>query len=370
MRRILLVGGGTGGHIFPLVAIAQELQKQALESDIDIDVRFMGAGVLLKEQVNQLDLPMYSVMASKWRRYLSFGNLLDLIKFPFAFVQVFIKIWMIMPDVIFSKGGYAGFLPVFCGRLLNIPIYIHESDVLPGKTNKWLESFATIVFTSFEATAQYYKKSEVRLVGTPIRKDVTKIYDKIEALKSFGLNSTKPTIFITGANQGAKNINDILLLLLVELLADYQIIHQCGDAHYKMLKKKVDGIIKEESQMAEIIKNDYILKATMSADEMARAYSASDVVVTRSNSGVHELALLGKASILIPLSTSAQNHQLYNAIELQKHGAIMIKEDNLTPEILQNEIDIAYKNRVEMATKIRNFGRGNASSEIVKILLN
>jgi len=370
--RILLVGGGTGGHTAPLVAVAQELLALAAQSESQvIELKFMGDGELLKSEAGKLGLRCTQILSPKWRRYFSVLNFIDVLKVPVGFIQSLFSVWSWMPDVVFAKGGYASFLPALAAKLMVIPIAIHESDSIPGKTNLYLSRFAKKVFVAFDAAKNYFKLEKTEVVGNPIRREIFSGYNREQAVAVFGLDPARPVLLITGASQGAKIINDILLLSIVELAFKFQIIHQTGVANFKEVNDTVAKIIEEgKSSYGKTITDNYRVYPAFDAGQMSLAYSAADVVVSRAGSSIFEIAATGKPAVVIPLKNSASNHQLQNAKEFAKYGAIMVEEDNLSPHILIREISQAYERRQEIGISIRSFASTDAASKIARSLLN
>lgn len=369
--RILLVGGGTGGHVYPLVAVAEELKNLSAQRGDEIELRFMGEGRFLKEEAERLGLKCNVIFSPKWRRYFSFQNFLDIFKFPLGFFQTLFHIWLFMPDIIFAKGGYASFLPVLVGKIFMIPIVIHESDSIPGKTNTILGKLARRIFLSFEKSKNYFDGGKCEVVGNPIRQGLLTTVDETAALSAFNLNPTKPTVLVTGASQGAQKINESIIVALVELIKKFQVIHQCGQKNYDEMNKQITSIIKEgEHSYGPQIQENYRLYPFLNLEQLTLAYAAADVVVCRASSQVFEIAAVGKPVIVIPLENAANNHQLSNALEFAKFGATVIEEVNLTPHILINEIDKAFENRTELSKKIKQLSRSDAASKIAQYLLN
>ena len=161
--KVMLSGGGTGGHIYPLVAIAEQLQDQQKIHGLPTDILFIGNGELMKSEANRMGVSFSKIWVTKWRRYFSLLNFFGLFILPFSFLQSLIKVWAYMPDVILAKGGYASFMPAFVGWIMHIPIYVHESDSVPGKVNRWLGKHATAIFTSFDYTSQFFDATKVIL---------------------------------------------------------------------------------------------------------------------------------------------------------------------------------------------------------------
>lgn len=369
--RILLVGGGTGGHIYPLVAVAEELKNLSAQKGEEMGLRFMGEGKFLKEEAEKLGLKCNLVLSPKWRRYFSFQNFLDIFRFPVGFLQALFYVWLFMPDVIFAKGGYASFLPALAGKIFAIPIIIHESDSIPGKVNMILGKWARRIFLSFEKSGSYFSGDKCEIIGNPIRQGLLTTVDKSAALNAFGLNPAKPAVLVTGASQGAKKINETLILALVELVGKFQVIHQCGERNYDEMNKQVTSVIEEgKSTYGPRIQDNYRLYPFLNLEQLALAYAASDVVVCRASSQVFEIAAVGKPVVLIPLESAANSHQLANAREFAKFGATIIEEANLTPHILINEIEKAFENQAELSQKIRQLSRPDAAKKIAQHLLS
>lgn len=370
MLRILLVGGGTGGHIYPLVAVAEELKNLSAQSGNESEVRFAGAGGLLKEEAEKLGFKCALILSPKWRRYFSFQNFLDVFKFPIGFFQALFQVWFFMPDVIFAKGGYASFLPALVGKIFMIPLVIHESDSIPGRVNVFWGKMARKIFLSFESSKKFFNESKCEVVGNPIRYCFRGIQDKPSALSAFGLGPAKPAVFIAGGSQGAQKINEVLMLAVVELTKKFQVIHQCGPKNFDRTNEQMLAVIKEgERIFGSQLRENYRLYPFLDLEQLALAYFASDVIVSRSGSQIFEIAALGKPLITIPLKTSANDHQVMNAREVAKFGATVIEEGNLTPHILINEIERAFENRTELSQKIKQFARPNAAQVIAAELL-
>jgi len=302
--RVLLAGGGSGGHTYPLLAVAERLRKIAAEERVNLGLDYLGpkdvwAKALLPAHVN-----LKTIVSSKFRRYFSIENLLDIPKFFIGLLEAFFKVYFIMPDVIFSKGGTGALPVVIAGWFYKIPIIIHESDAAPGLTNSISSRFASRIAVSFPKTLEYFSPDKTALVGTPVRESViTEIPDKATAKKSFGFDPAKPLILIMGGSQGAQRINEFVIANLPALLKETQILHQTGEANYakvEYLSRTVSG-----EEPAKNVKKSYV-PVPYFREEMKTALAAADVVISRSGSGtIAEISALGKPSILIPLKESA-----------------------------------------------------------------
>ncbi len=368
--RVMLAGGGSGGHVYPLVAVAEELKRQAPQSGKSLEVRFIGDGELIHNAADELGIRFHHVMAPKWRRYFSMLNFLDLLKLPVGFFQACLYVWLFMPDAMLIKGGYASFLPALAAKLMAVPLIVHESDSVPGKVNLWWGKLSRRVFVAYEYTRKYFNPKKTEMVGSPIRPKVVTPIDRESALASFTFKGDKPVVLVLGGSQGAQKINEVVLTSLIELVKTYAIILQCGDANFGLLDSQLRTIIKEEAtSYAAVIQEDFRMFGNLSELQMAQAYSVADVIVSRAGSAIFEIAAVGKPVILIPLKDAAQNHQLFNAKEFEASGAFLLEQDNVTPHLLQQAIAQVYTEREERSQKIRQFAKPNAAVTIAQELL-
>ena len=370
--KIVFTGGGTGGHVTPIIAVARELRK--IYKQKDLELFFIGpknelSSFLLAEE----NIKTKHVLAGKIRRYLTvssfFKNIIDIsFKIPIGFLQSFFIIFFLSPDLIFSKGGFGSIPGTLAAKIFFIPIFLHESDVVPGSANKFLAKFALKIFTSFPET-EYFPLEKIILAGNPIRKELL-IESKQVAQASFKTCSEKPIILILGGSQGAQRINDKILEVLSFLLKDFEIIHQCGENNYQTIKAESEMIINKN------FKKFYHVYPFLEENNLAKAYSLADLIISRAGSGIiFEIAALAKASILIPLPESAQNHQVKNAYNYEKTGAcLIIEESNFTSSFfletlrtLFNEKELKTIN--SMKEKAKTFSKINASEIIADYLI-
>jgi UDP-N-acetylglucosamine--N-acetylmuramyl-(pentapeptide) pyrophosphoryl-undecaprenol N-acetylglucosamine transferase len=329
--KILFTGGGTAGHIIPIIAIIREIKKTYQKGSFQlfyIGPRDKFAQMLFNQEK---DIKVKYILAGKIRREFSlkniFLNLIDIfLKTPFGIIQAFFYIFFIGPNLIFSKGGFGSMPSVLAGKALFIPIFLHESDIIPGKVNQFLSKFAVEVFISF-SKAEYFSVKKIIFVGNPIRKEILNA-SRDKAKEFFKINSIKPVILILGGSQGSQRINDKILTILPVLLKNFEIIHQCGENNFK----EIDGEVKIMLGKNEELKNSYHLFSFLNEKELGLAYAISDLIVSRAGSGsIFEIAAVNKPSILIPLPESAQNHQIRNAYHYGVNGAcIVLEETNFT----------------------------------------
>jgi len=358
--RVLFVGGGTGGHVFPLIAVANAVKEKALSSGVDLEILIIGEGQLLRDACMASGFKFKSIFAGKIRRYLSFLNFLDIFKLLF------------MPNVVFAKGSYASFMPCFVAKLYFIPLFIHESDSAAGLTNRIVGKLADRVFIAFKNTESEFSPGRCLLVGNPIRKELLGASHD-EGLAMFKFDTNRKTILILGGSQGARIINNIVLQSLVMLTDKYQIIHQCGDGQFNIVKAEVDRIIKEgKDEYADRLSNNYKLFPFFNVNEMRLAYAASDVIISRAGAAnIFEIAAIGKPTIVIPITHSASNHQALNAQEFSNSGAIVIEEENLATHLLINQIDklLLSENYDKISAQIKSFAMIDAADKVADQLL-
>lgn len=364
--RILFTGGGTGGHLFPIVAVIREIKDLADEKRM-LDMQFFyigpeteGDDVLEKEGV----IVSY-IFAGKIRRYFSMKNVLDAVKIVVGVAQALWKVFVLMPDVVFSKGGYASFPVLFACRLYRLPVIVHESDVVPGRVNRWAARFAKRIAVSFEKTAAEFPKGKVAVTGYPIRK---RLFGGSlgEAREEFGVFSGRPVVLVLGGSQGSQTLNNIVLGILKDLVSRYEIIHQAGTNNYEDVFGQAKVILGARIE-------EYHVYPLLDEGRLRDAYLLADVVISRAGGTIFEIAAWGKPAILVPLKNSAQNHQRENAYEYARAGAAaVIEEDNLTPRLLLHEIDkmAADKERMKrMGEAAQRFARIDGTKVIAEEML-
>lgn len=333
--RILFTGGGTGGHIFPIVAVYRSLKTKAQAKGIELEAFFLGPDHFAQENLRPEGIKCYWLITGKLRRYFSWRNFVDTPKILIGFMQALWCVWKIMPDCLWAKGGYGSFSPVIVSFLYRIPIIIHESDSVPGLTNRLMSFFAKRVGVSFLTAYPYFPKYKTALVGNPIRKGL--LAGKMEkAGQPFKLQGGRPLLLILGGSQGAQKINSLVAKALPRLIAKYEIIHQCGSQNLKSFQQELKEVYGIESQTQDW----YHLKGFLNQEEETQAYAAADLIIARAGSGtIFEIAAIGKPAILIPLPQAAFAHQHKNAFEYARTGgAVVLKQANLTPHLLENEI--------------------------------
>mgnify|MGYP001571489536 CR=1 FL=1 len=367
--KILLTGGGSGGHFYPIIAVAQEINKQIKEEKlINAEIYYMApnpynAGVLFENEI------IYkSVSAGKIRRYFSILNFFDFFKTIFGVLGALIKVFNIYPDVVFGKGGYASFPTLFAARLLKIPVVIHESDTVPGKVNLWAGKFAEKIAVSYPEAGEYFKKEKVAYTGNPIRSEIV-IPLKTGAHEYLKLEKNVPVIFILGGSQGSQIINDVIIDALPQLVEKYQILHQTGKNNLNLAKETANVVLDKNIKRERYKPFDYL-----NTLGMRMAAGAANIIISRAGSTIFEIASWGVPSIIIPITNSNGDHQRKNAFAYARSGAaIVIEESNLSANILISEINRIVNNpetQNKMIKSANDFFKPNAAAQIAKEIID
>lgn len=327
--KIAFVGGASGGHFYPLIAVAEVLHAQAP----DAELYYFGPSPYKKELLAEYNIRYIYCPAGKLRRYFSIQNFLDIFR---SFFGVFIAIWklyVIYPDVIFSKGSYTAVPILLAARFLRIPVVMHESDSKPGRASKVAKGFAKYIGIAYDDVAAYFPKGKTALVGIPLRKEILTNYS--DPFSVLGIPSDKPLIYVTGGSQGAERINNIVVRTLSELLPNYRIFHQVGDANVAELSLAAKTLLADSPYLT-----NYYVVGSVPGATVAALLDAAAVVVTRAGSTtLFEIAYHGKPAVIIPIPEEVSHDQRSNAFAYARNGAAMvIEEKNLTTHLLTSEI--------------------------------
>lgn len=369
--KIVFTGGGTGGHVFPIIAISRALKKIG---PFGMEFTYIGPGDNFSKIALEREgiVPNY-ILSGKIRRYFTipdfFSNIVDvLFKIPLGILQSLYIIFTTSPDLIFSKGGYGSVPVAIAGSILGVPIFLHESDVSPGLANKIISRFSKEIFVSFPIKEmEYFPVSKMVKVGNPTR-DTLLNGNKEVAEKIFKLKGGKPVVLVLGGSQGSQRINDLILEILPQLLKSYEVIHQTGHTDLERVKKQADALLYES------MKNEHHIYSFFPEEELMHAYAVADCVISRAGSGIiFELAILKKPSILIPLPEAAQNHQAKNAYAYAKYGACMVlEENNLTPNFFLEKLNSIFEfGKIEQMKKgAEDFAKPYSADIIAKYLLD
>lgn len=362
-RKVLLVGGGTGGHFYPLIAIAEQFNTAQSRPEL----YYAGPDEYDPEALRNEGIEYLSVGAGKQRRYASILNFLDIFKALFGSFTALIKLFILYPDVVVSKGGYTSVPVVLAAGFLRIPIIVHESDAVVGKANRLGLRFAKHVVTAYDNVPLPKTKAVQHVLGIPIRQ-VFQNPPTPNAVSSLGIDPERPVILIIGGSQGAERINAMVLDSLDELLPDCTIIHQTGNLHYTTCVQSADALIPDPE-----LRKHYHPMAFLSGVMLNDAYHAASLVISRAGStSIYEIALHGKPSIIIPIPENISHDQRSNAYAYARSGAALVMEEkNLSDNLLRAEIERIMQNGETydaMATAARGFAKKDAALHITNLI--
>ncbi|MCK5080582.1 MAG: UDP-N-acetylglucosamine--N-acetylmuramyl-(pentapeptide) pyrophosphoryl-undecaprenol N-acetylglucosamine transferase [Candidatus Moranbacteria bacterium] len=351
-KRIVLCGGFSGGHIFPLVTVVQYLKKNYGENNFEF--LFIGPrGDLEDNLMVENKIPQKNILCGKLRRYFSLKYFTDSLKIPVGLLQSLWHLLVFMPDMVFAKGGFASVPVVLAAKIYRIPVIIHESDAVPGIANKILGSIADAVGINFEKAKRYFPEKKVFFAGIPVKADSIG-GNKDRAREFLGMKKEiKPVILFLGGSQGAFAINETVINSLKKLTSKFQIIHQTGANHFEIIKSLAQG------KGYKIGHSDYYPVAFI-GKELGDILALADVVVSRAGAtSIAELAANRKATILVPITRSANNHQRMNAFELSREkAAVVLEEGNFNQSMLMRYLDrIAFSRdyKLTLAQNIEKF---------------
>ena len=312
-KKVVLAGGGSGGHVIPLLSIWEFLKD-------DYDVLFICSShgkekaVLEAKQVNYK-----GVWAGKLRRYFDWQNVIDFLKTPIGVIQSFFILRKFKPDVVLAKGGYVSVPVGVAAWLLGVPIVTHESDAVMGLANRILARFAKKIAVAFPV-GRYQSRYEKKMIwtGMPVRKWKFSEANKDDIKSKWGLDNDLPVVFVTGGSQGAKKLNSYIMDSLEDMLQFTNVIHQTGELDFPRLERKKMSLTET--------KGKYLIYDFM-IEDYDKAVIMCDLFIARSGSTLADISNLAKPSILVPLPSSASNHQFHNAKSFEDMGAgIMIEE--------------------------------------------
>lgn len=354
--RVLMSGGGTGGHIFPAIAIAQEIQKRYPNAEF----LFIGAeGKMEMEKVPQAGFKIKGLNIAGFNR----SNLLANFKLPFKIISSLWKARQIIkdfkPDFAVGTGGFASGPALFIASQMGIPIFIQEQNSLPGKTNLFLAKRAKAVFTAYPNMEHFFSGTKTHFLGNPIRQNIiTDLVGSSEAKTKLGLNKNKLTILSVGGSLGSKTLNDAWDEHLSDLIQqDYQLIWQTGKNYVESQLQTADSRLQ---------KSEFIT-------DMSLAYSAADVIVSRAGAiAISELSVAKKAILLVPFPFAAEDHQTKNALTLVKQNAArMVKDSEMKEKFWETLMQICEDANLqkEMSHHLSFFAKPKATEEIVEEIL-
>lgn len=366
--KILLTGGGSGGHFYPLIAVAEEINKQVKEGRLlPVELFFMSDSPYDGEALLENNISFIKISSGKMRRYFSILNFFDLFKTFFGVMSATIKLFRIYPDVIFSKGAYTSFPVLFAARLLRIPIVIHESDSVPGRTNAWSGKFAKRIAVSYPETERFFDAKRVAYTGNPVRKEILQATTS-GARQFLHIEENIPVILVLGGSLGAQIINEQILNILPQLVEKYFVIHQTGKANIEDVSKTAEVVLMENKNKDRYKPYDYLnnLDLSMSA-------GSASLIISRAGSTIFEIANWGVPSIIIPIADSNGDHQKENAYNYSRSGgATVVEEKNLSANILFAEIERIMSDKElqqKMSAGARSFVKNDAAKTIAEEII-
>lgn len=349
MKKIILTGGGTAGHVTPNIALLPSLKKAGY------DISYIGSYEgIEKKLIEEQNIPYYGISSGKLRRYLDIKNFTDPFRVLKGFSEAKKLMKQIQPDILFSKGGFVSVPVVFAAKHYKIPVIIHESDMTPGLANKLSLPMATKICCNFPETIKLLPEGKAVLTGSPIRAELHKGTRNI-GLKFAGLSTGKPVILVIGGSQGSAAINQAVRAILSQILTKYQIIHICG-------KDNLDNSLKNRAGYAQF---EYV------KNELKDVFAAADLIISRAGANaICEILSLRKPNILIPLSKAAsRGDQILNADSYQKQGfSKVIEEENLTGKILWDSIEEVYQNKQTYILAMQKSTQSDAVSMICSLI--
>ena len=349
MKRIILTGGGTAGHVTPNIALLPRLKE------LQYDIHYIGSyNGIEKELIEQFAVPYHGISTGKLRRYFSVQNFTDPFRVLKGMNEARNLVKILKPDVVFSKGGFVSVPVVLAAKQRRVPTIIHESDMTPGLANKLSLPAATKVCCNFPETLEHLPAGKAVLTGSPIRQELLS-GDKYKAREFLGFTSDKPVIMVVGGSLGAVAVNEAVRQILPELLKSYQVIHLCG-------KGKVDESLRNLDGYAQF---EYI------KEELRHLFALTDIVISRAGANaICELLALHKPNLLIPLSANAsRGDQILNARSFERQGfSIVLEEEELNNEVLLKSIHDLYENRDSYITAMKNSSQQNSIDTIIELI--
>ena len=349
MKRILLTGGGTAGHVTPNIALLPRLRE------LGYDISYMGSyDGIEKKLITEFQIPYYGISSGKLRRYFDPKNFSDPFKVLKGYGEAVRIIRKLKPDGVFSKGGFVSVPVVLAAKRCKVPCIIHESDMTPGLANKLAIPAASKVCCNFPETLQYLPKDKAVLSGSPIRQELLH-GDALAARKFTGLTDDKPVILVMGGSLGAAAVNEAVRKILPTLLKDFHVIHLCG-------KGKLDASL---SGLSGYVQYEYI------NEELKDLFALADIVISRAGANsICELLALHKPNLLIPLSAAAsRGDQILNARSFEKQGfSLVLEEEAISNEVLLQTIHRLYDERASFSEAMKASRQTDSIDTIVGLI--
>jgi UDP-N-acetylglucosamine--N-acetylmuramyl-(pentapeptide) pyrophosphoryl-undecaprenol N-acetylglucosamine transferase len=364
---IVFTGGGTGGHFYPIIAIAEAIHELVREKHlVEPKLYYLSPTAFDERSLFDNSITYISIPAGKVRRYSSIQNITDIFVTMVGTVKAIFTLFRLYPDVVFGKGGFGSIPTIIAARLLRIPVIIHESDAKPGRASLFAAKFAVKIAISYDGAAKHFPanvQNKIARTGIPIRKSLMRIETE-GARQYLRLENNIPTILILGGSQGAVNINEIVLSALPDLVSFANIIHQTGPTNFKAVYDISKVVLTKNPQSDRYHPVNYLDEVSLQ-----RSAGVMDIVVSRAGSNsIAEIGLWKKPAILIPIPESVSHDQRTNAYAYARTGAAtVLEEENLTPHLLVSEIK-RIMNDKELAKRMVTGAEGFTDPDAAKIL--
>ncbi|HEV7448951.1 MAG TPA: UDP-N-acetylglucosamine--N-acetylmuramyl-(pentapeptide) pyrophosphoryl-undecaprenol N-acetylglucosamine transferase [Candidatus Paceibacterota bacterium] len=364
--KILFTGGGSGGHFYPIVAVAEAINDETREKKLlEPQLYYAAPDPYDREVLLANNITWVATSAGKIRNYFSVLNFFDYFKTGWGVIRSVLRVFFLYPDVVFSTGGYAAFPTLLAAKMFSIPVVILTSDADAGRVSKWAAKFAQKIAVAFAEGAEQFPKDKVAHTGNPVRKAAL-LPAREGAHEFLKLKKDLPVILVTGGSQGSQAINDAILGALPKLLEHYQVVHQTGRANFDDVVGRARIIINDSVVFERYKPFDYLndLATRMAA-------GAADLVVSRAGAGnIFEVAAWGIPTILVPIPEPISHDQIKNAFAYARAGgASVIEQNNLTPGLLVSEINHILGNE-ELKHKMQNAARQFARPDAAKLIAN
>lgn len=349
MKKIIMTGGGSAGHVTPNLALVPKLKELGYE------IEYIGTKDGIERKIiEDENIKYHAISSGKLRRYFDIKNFTDPFKVLKGILQAIVILKKEKPNIVFSKGGFVAVPVVIAAHLSKIPVIAHESDLTPGLANRLSAPYCTRVCITFPESAKNIKDNKGVLTGTPIREELLK-GSRILGRQICGFEDKKPVLLIIGGSLGSKFINDTIRKVIDKLIENYNIVHICG-------KGNIDKSLESRKSYKQF---EYI------SEELPHVMNAADIVISRAGANaIFELLALRKPNLLIPLSKkSSRGDQILNAASFERSGySLVIQEDDLNERILLEKLEELYKNKDKFINKMSSSSIKNGVDNIIRLI--
>lgn len=370
--KIVLTGGATGGHFYPLIAVAEAIEDASKERTlIEPQLIYLGPTPFDTATLLEHGIVYRKSPAGPMRRYSSILNVLSVFSTGWGVVKTLFLLFNIYPDVVFSTGGYAAFPTLFAARTLRIPVVIYDADATPGRVSLWASKFARQIGIAHPEAAEHYPakvRDRIACIGHPIRKEIAQP-TKEGGYEFLKLDPNLPTLFVMGGSQGARAINETLVDALPQLVERYNVIHQAGPGNLDDVSK-ISSVVLHGSRY----ESHYRVFGLLNTIALRMSAGIANVIIARAGSGtIFEIAAWGIPAILVPIPEDVSHDQTENAFSYARAGGCeVIEQRNLSPHLLVSEIDRLIADtglQAQMSAAAHQFARPDAARKVANILI-